>query len=163
MDVIKVVPFPGAPGPQGPAGPIGPAGPAGTFPTATFWNPQVTDNFNQFAQGTNNSTGTYYNYGKLIFVHINYDFANTTSFGVGQLRIQLPFAAVREADVFGGTLHDDSTGLHYSIKGHILEGSNILTIWYVSTDARDQPVSYQSPILLTTSDRLHLSFWYEVA
>lgn len=166
MEVIKIVPFPGAEGPTGPAGPVGPQGPVGpaaTFPNAVAWTPQLDDSFGQFTQGLNQSVGYYYNYGKLIFLHIELDLNNVTNFGIGQLQVELPFTAVREADVFGGTLHDDNTGLQYSIKGHVGPGSKIMTLWYISTDAKDQPVSFQSPILLTTSDSMHLSFWYEVA
>lgn len=168
MEVVKIVPFPGVPGPQGPTGPQGATGPAGspaTFPNPVAWTPQMRDSSEQFTQGSNQSVGYYYNFGKLIFIHIEYSLANVSNFGTGQLVIQLPFTALREADVFGGTLHDESTSLQYSIKGHVNSGTNVMTLWSISTDttdARDQAFTAQSPFSLSTEDSVHLSFWYEV-
>jgi hypothetical protein len=171
MTVVKIVPMPGVPGPagstgepgpQGPQGQTGPQGPPGqsaTFPTANSFSAQVTGS--GYSQTSSTSLGLYYNYGKIIFIHAELNFTNVTSFGTGILSMNLPFVSVREADVFGGTLHDVSTGENYSIKGHCEAGDSKIELWHISGTGKDQPVTATAPIPLTTSDKIHISFWYE--
>jgi hypothetical protein len=165
MSTIKIVPFPGAPGPAGPAGPQGAPGPTGpigqsaTFPTANSFSAQISGT--GYTETSNSNVGLSYIYGKIVFVHAEINFLTTTSFGTGHLSMQLPFVSVREADVFGGTLHDVSTGDNYSIKGHCEAGGNNIELWHISGTGKDEPVTATAPIQLTTSDKIHISFWYE--
>lgn len=108
------------------------------------------------------ATGSYIKIGNLIQVQISVDFDNVTNFGTGQYSLTLPFASKYHTDVFGGSVHDVvNQGVdHYSIKGHLSAGSNIMTIWDVSSAGKDEPFDHNSPFVLSTADLFHMSFSY---
>jgi hypothetical protein len=107
------------------------------------------------------TTGSYITVGKLVLVQIDVEFDNVTDFGTGQYSLTLPFSSKYHTDVYGGSIHDvgGSTD-HYSIKGHLVPSSNIMTIWNLKSSAQDEPFDHNSPIVLTTSDKFHMSFSY---
>ncbi len=108
------------------------------------------------------ATGTYIKIGNLIQVQISVDFDNVSNFGTGQYSLTLPFPSKYHTDVYGGSVHDTvNQGVdHYSLKGHLDDGSSTFTIWNIKSSAADEPFDHNSPINLTTSDLFHMSFSY---
>jgi hypothetical protein len=108
------------------------------------------------------ATGTYIKIGNFIQVQITVDFDNVSNFGTGQYSLTLPFPSKYHTDVYGGSIHDVvNQGVdHYSLKGHLSDGSSIITIWNIKSSAADEPFDHNSPINLTTSDLFHMSFSY---
>ena len=108
------------------------------------------------------ATGTYIKIGNLIQVQISVDFDNVSNFGTGQYSLTLPFPSKYHTDVYGGSVHDTvNQGVdHYSLKGHLDDGSSIFTIWNIKSSAADEPFDHNSPINLTTADLFHMSFSY---
>ncbi len=108
------------------------------------------------------ATGFYVKIGNFIQVQISVDFDNVSNFGTGQYSLTLPFPSKYHTDVYGGSIHDVvNQGVdHYSIKGHLVDGSSTFTVWNIKSSAADEPFDYNSPINLTTSDLFHMSFSY---
>ena len=108
------------------------------------------------------ATGTYIKIGNFIQVQITVDFDNVSNFGTGQYSLTLPFPSKYHTDVYGGSIHDVvNQGVdHYSLKGHLSDGSSTITIWNIKSSAADEPFDHNSPINLTTSDLFHMSFSY---
>ena len=108
------------------------------------------------------ATGTYIKIGNLIQVQISVDFDNVSNFGTGQYSLTLPFPSKYHTDVYGGSVHDVvNQGVdHYSLKGHLDDGSSIFTIWNIKSSAADEPFDHNTPINLTTADLFHMSFSY---
>ena len=106
-------------------------------------------------------TSTYIKIGNLVLVQYDVSCANVTDFGTGQYSLTLPFQSRYHTDVYGGSIHDVSATIdHYSIKGHLVANSNIVTIWSVASSAKDEPFDHNSPFVLTTTDKFHMSFVY---
>jgi hypothetical protein len=76
--------------------------------------------------------------------------------------LTLPFPSKYHTDVYGGSVHDVvNQGVdHYSLKGHLDNGSSIFTIWNIKSSAADEPFDHNTPINLTTADLFHMSFSY---
>lgn len=108
------------------------------------------------------TTGSYIKIGNLIQVQIDVIFTNVTNFGTGQYSLTLPFASKYHTDVYGGSVHDvgPSSTEHHSLKGHLSPSSNIVTIWDMAASAKDEPMDHNSPFVLTTADKFHMSFSY---
>jgi hypothetical protein len=108
------------------------------------------------------ATGTYIKIGNLIQTQISVDFDNVSNFGTGQYSLTLPFPSKYHTDVYGGSVHDVvNQGVdHYSLKGHLDDGSSIFTIWNIKSSAADEPFDHNTPINLTTADLFHMSFSY---
>jgi len=108
------------------------------------------------------ATGYYIKIGNFIQVQISVDFDNVSNFGTGQYSLTLPFPSQYHTDVYGGSVHDVvNQGVdHYSLKGHLSDGSSTFTIWNIKSSAADEPFDYNSPIGLTTADLFHMSFSY---
>ena len=148
-------------GEQGVQGIQGPAGGA-IFPTPTSFTPVWSGTGLAYSGG---ATGDYTVFGNQVFVNINVLFTGVTNFGTGQYSITLPFTAAKHQDVFAGSVHDDNSPVvHWSLKGHLTAGSNVMTLWYLSAQGnklRDEPFKYNDPFTLATPDEFHLSFNYE--
>ena len=108
------------------------------------------------------ATGFYIKIGNLVQVQISVDFDNVSNFGTGQYSLTLPFPSKYHTDVYGGSVHDTvNQGVdHYSLKGHLSDGTSTFTIWNIKSSAADEPFDHNSPIGLTTSDLFHMSFSY---
>jgi len=108
------------------------------------------------------ATGSYIKIGNLVTVQIDVLFTNVTNFGTGQYSLTIPFASKYHTDVYGGSIHDVvNQGIdHYSIKGHLSPGSTTFTMWNIGSSAKDEPFDHNSPFVLTTSDKCHMSFSY---
>lgn len=134
---------------------------AGAFPQPVDWTP-VLDTVNEdFVQTTNPAYGTYMRYGRMIVTNIFVPFTEVTDFGTGQYKITLPFAASFHQDVVAGSLHNSSASDHFTMKGHLNDGSNVMTLWYISGASKDEPLTKQQPIAIATDDLFHMSFIYE--
>jgi len=147
----------GEQGVQGPQGPIGGA----IFPSLVTFTPVWSGTGLAYTGGT---SGDYTVFGSQVFVNINVLFTGVTNFGTGQYSVTLPFTAAKHQDVFAGSVHDQGVMQHWSIKGHLTAGSNVMTLWYLSAQGnklRDEPFVYNDPITLDTTDQFHLSFNYE--
>lgn len=108
------------------------------------------------------ATGSYIKIGNLVIVQIDVSFTTVTNFGTGQYSLTLPVASKYHTDVFGGSIHKiTNQGIdHYSIKGHLGDGSSSFTVWAVGSNAADQPFDHDSPVNIDTDDRFHMSFSY---
>ena len=108
------------------------------------------------------ATGSYIKIGNFVQLQISVDFDNVTNFGTGQYSLTLPFPSKYHTDVYGGSIHDTvNQGVdHYSLKGHLSDGSSTFTIWNIKSSAADEPFDNNSPINLTTADLFHMSFSY---
>lgn len=108
------------------------------------------------------ATGSYIKIGNFVMVQIDVLFTTVTNFGTGQYSLTLPFASKYHTDVYGGSIHDvTNQGVdHYSIKGHLLPSSLDISIWNLASSAKDEPFDHNSPFVLTTSDKFHMSFSY---
>jgi hypothetical protein len=108
------------------------------------------------------ATGSYIKMGNFITVQMDVVFTNVTNFGTGQYSITVPFVSKYHTDVYGGSVHKiTNQGIdHYSIKGHLVNGSTTLTLWIIGSSAQDQPLNNNTPVNLDTDDKFHMSFTY---
>ena len=108
------------------------------------------------------ATGTYVKIGNLIIVQNDVIFTTVTNFGTGQYSLTLPFASKYHTDVYGGSIHKiTNQGIdHYSIKGHLVPGSSTYTLWIISSSAADDPLNHNTPVIIDTDDKFHMSFSY---
>jgi hypothetical protein len=132
---------------------------AGAFPQPVSWTPVLSAT--GFFQTSNPSTGTYLKYGRMVVVNLLIPFSEVTDFGTGQYSVTLPFSSNFHQDVVAGSLHNTNANAHYTVKGHLGESSNVMTIWYISGASRDEPFTHNSPISLDETDLFHMSFIYE--
>jgi hypothetical protein len=105
---------------------------------------------------------TYIKIGNLVQVQLDVSFTNVSNFGTGQYSLTLPFASKYHTDVYGGSVHDIvNQGVeHFSLKGHLSDGSTAMTIWSIGSSAKDEPFDHNSPFGLNTADKFHMSFSY---
>jgi hypothetical protein len=107
------------------------------------------------------AVGSYVKVGSVVTVQIDVEFDNVSNFGTGQYSLTLPFDSRYHTDVYGGSVHDvGATTDHYSLKGHLDTNSSTMTIWNLKSSAQDEPFDNNSPIVLTTADKFHMSFTY---
>lgn len=108
------------------------------------------------------TTGFYVKVGKVVTVQIEVECASTTNFGTGQYSLTLPFQSKFHTDVYGGSIHKiTNQGIdHYSIKGHLSANSSTFTLWDLASASQDEIFDHNSPVILDTNDRFHMSFTY---
>jgi hypothetical protein len=108
------------------------------------------------------ATGSYIKLGNLVTVQIDVLLNTVTNFGTGQYSLTLPFASKYHTDVYGGSIHNANNGAtdHYSIKGHLSPSSTTVTLWNLKSSAVDEPFDHNSPFVLVTNDKFHMSFTY---
>jgi hypothetical protein len=108
------------------------------------------------------ATGSYIKIGNFVTIQMDVIFTNVTNFGTGQYSITLPVASQYHTDVYGGSVHKiTNQGIdHYSIKGHLVPGSTACTLWIIGSSAQDQPLNHNTPVVLDTDDKFHMSFTY---
>lgn len=108
------------------------------------------------------ATGSYIKIGNIVLVQVEVNFTNVSNFGSGQYYLTLPFNSKYHTDVYGGSIHkitNQGTD-HYSIKGHLSDGSNTFSIWVVGSNALDGPFNHNTPVNLDSDDKFHMSFSY---
>lgn len=108
------------------------------------------------------ATGSYVKIGNLVQVQIDVLFSTVTNFGTGQYSLTLPFASKYHTDVYGGSVHHLHNSLvdHYSLKGHLSPSSSTMSVWNLKSSSLDEVFDYNSPFVLATTDRFHMSFSY---
>ena len=107
------------------------------------------------------ATGSYIKIGNFVIVQIDVLYTTVTNFGTGQYSLTLPFASKYHTDVYGGSVHSvGATTDHYSLKGHLSPTSSTMTVWSIKSSAQDEPFDHNSPVILTTADKFHMSFTY---
>ena len=106
--------------------------------------------------------GSYVKLGKVVQVQIEVIFADVSDFGSGQYYLTLPINSAYHTDVYGGSIHKTvNQGIdHYSIKGHLDEGSSLFSIWSVNSASLDEPFDFNSPVNIENTDKFHMSFSY---
>lgn len=93
---------------------------------------------------------------------IDVDMDNITSFGTGQYYVKLPFVSKNNYLLSDGCIHDISTGNQYSILGHVIAGSDILTLLSVASNGRHVHFTNSVPFTLDIADNFHIAGTYEV-
>lgn len=90
---------------------------------------------------------------------------NILTFGTGQYYMKLPFASNHNIVLSDGCLHDSSTGNQYAILGHVVENSDIMTLFSVGSNGQHTPFSDSdnSPIKLQNVDSFHIAGTFEIA
>jgi hypothetical protein len=107
------------------------------------------------------AVGYYVKVGSVVTVQIDVEFDNVSDFGTGQYSLTLPFDSRYHTDVYGGSVHSTGpTTDHYSLKGHLSSNSSAMTIWSLKSSAQDELFDHNSPVVLTTADKFHMSFTY---
>ena len=148
----------GAPGATGPQGPVGPAAVEVSYSLVggTTGSGAVQPAFSSDPLFYGSSIRN----GDLVFLAIQVDFDNITSFGTGQYFVSLPYPSKYDATIREGHLHRDSNGRNYPIVGHLAEGSSIMTLWFTAGTGQDEEFDRNSPYTLTTSDDFHIAGTY---
>jgi hypothetical protein len=108
------------------------------------------------------ATGSYVKIGNLVIVQNDVIFTTVTNFGTGQYFITLPFPSKYHTDVYGGSIHKiTNQGIdHYSIKGHLAPGSTTYGLWIIGSSAADDQFDHNTPVIIDTDDKFHMSFSY---
>ena len=108
------------------------------------------------------ATGSYIKIGNIVLIQVEVNFTSVSNFGSGQYYLTLPFNSKYHTDVYGGSIHKiTNQGIdHYSIKGHLSDGSSTFSIWAIGSNASDEQFNHQAPINLATADKFHMSFSY---
>lgn len=133
---------------------------ANTVSSVTSYNP-VWSGTGLTYTGTP-AVGSYVRIGDVVTVQIDVTLANVTDFGTGQYFLTLPFNSRYHTDVYGGSVHKivGPTTNHHSLKGHLSPAGNVVSIWDLGAAAQDEQFDHNSPVILTTADRFHMSFTY---
>ena len=139
--------------------PVGSGGGDVPFSSVTSYNP-VWSGTGLIVTGTP-AVGSYVKVGIVVTVQIDVEFDNVTNFGTGQYSLTLPFNSRYHTDVYGGSVHKVGASTdHYSLKAHLVPSSSTASIWALSSSSQDQPFDHNSPVILTTADKFHMSFTY---
>ena len=93
---------------------------------------------------------------------IDVDMDNITSFGTGQYYMKLPFPSHHNIILSDGCLHDISSGSQYAILGHVLAGSDVMTLLSIASNGQHVPFTDKVPVTLSTADNFHISGNYEI-
>ena len=100
-------------------------------------------------------TGHYIKYGPLVYVDIEVDFSNITSFGSGQYFLDLPLPSRRDTS-FNGVLHDVSADRYWQIAGICEAGESRVLLHYSGSNGQLQPFEDGHPRNLQTVDHFAL-------
>lgn len=107
-------------------------------------------------------TGGYNLIDNICHFHIDWGMDNVTNFGSGQYYVELPFASKNNYLLSDGCLHDTSASHQYSILGHVVAGSNILSLFSVGNNGRQVSFTGAVPVTLSTADNIHIAGVYEI-
>ena len=87
---------------------------------------------------------------------------NITGFGTGQYYVKLPFASKNNYLLSDGCVHDISTGNEYAVLGHVVAGSDILTLLSTASNGRQVDFTATVPFSLNAEDNFHIAGFYEI-
>lgn len=107
-------------------------------------------------------SGGYNKFDSLCHFHVDVDMDNITNFGDGQYYIKLPFPAKNNYILSDGGLHDISTSSEYQVLGHVVAGSDILTLLSIASNGKHVPFTHNVPVTLAVADNFHIAGMYEV-
>jgi hypothetical protein len=107
-------------------------------------------------------SGGYNKFDSLCHFHIDVDMDNITNFGSGQYYVKLPFASKNNYSLSDGCLHDISTNDEYQVIGHVVAGSDILTLLSIASNGKHVPFTSSVPVNLANQDSFHIAGMYEV-
>lgn len=107
-------------------------------------------------------SGGYNRFDSICHFHIDVDMDNITSFGSGQYYVKLPFPAKNNYVLSDGGLHDISANDEYQVLGHVIAGSDILTLLSIISNGKHAPFTSSVPVNLSTADNFHIAGFYEV-
>jgi hypothetical protein len=107
-------------------------------------------------------TGSYTKIGNMCFFQIDVDMDNITNFGSGQYYVKLPFPSSHNYLLSNGCLHDISANDEYAILGHVLAGSDTLTLLSTASNGKQVPFTHNVPVTLATADNFHIAGTYEI-
>jgi hypothetical protein len=107
-------------------------------------------------------SGEWYLVGKLCHFSIDVDMDNITNFGSGQYYVKLPFISKTNYLMSDGCLHDSSTGDEYAVLGHVLAGSDSLSLLTTTSNGKQNPFTNSVPVNLANTDNFHISGTYIV-
>lgn len=184
MSVIKIVPFPGSEGPrglqgiQGPQGEPGPAGADATFSEPVRWTPDFTATGLTFT-GSGSTHPTYNSYyvkhGQLVSFWIAVDCSTVTSFGTGQLNLELPVMPLSGTmNHFSGWVFVDENA-NPDLAGHIivnadhLANTQTLDLHYIkqsggaNSPVMEAQLKQNTPVVLTTNTNIYVNGTYIAA
>jgi hypothetical protein len=102
-------------------------------------------------------TAAYTLVGRICHFRIDVDMDNITSFGTGQYYLTLPFQSKFDYLLSDGCLHDISTNDQYAVLGHVLAGSNVLTLLSIAPNGRQVHFTNSVPVNLSTADNFHVA------
>ena len=106
-------------------------------------------------------SGSWTRLGDMVFFNIDVDMDNITNFGSGQYYVKLPFASKYNYLLSDGCVHDVSTGDEYAVMGHVLAGSDILTLLTTTSNGKQNPFTHNVPFNLDVADSFHIAGTYE--
>jgi hypothetical protein len=98
----------------------------------------------------------------LCHFHIDVDMDNITNFGSGQYYVKLPFPSKNNYVLSDGGLHDISGNDEYQILGHVVAGSDVLTLLSIASNGRHVNFTSSVPVNLSTADNFHIAGLYEI-
>lgn len=110
--------------------------------------------------GTPMFSGSWNRLDNVINFNIDVDMDNITSFGSGQYFVKLPFVSKYNYLLSNGCLHDISTNDEYAILGHVLAGSDILTLLSTASNGKQVHFTHNVPVNLSTADNFHIAGTY---
>ena len=116
-----------------------------------------------------NATGRFQIIGTTVFWHVDVKLDGVAFNSTAAMYISIPFPAAYHTDSAHGAIHDVSASRFYNITGHYEQYDRFVQLFCQLTasgggssrELEDAPVSYNTPITLTTNDYFHISGWYE--
>lgn len=106
-------------------------------------------------------SGEWTKFDSMVHFSVDVDMDNITSFGTGQYYIKLPFVSKHNYLLSDGCLHDNSTGDEYAILGHVLAGSDIMTLLTTTSNGKQNPFKNGVPVNLNVADNFHIAGTYK--
>lgn len=135
-------------------------GSGGSTETNTWVIQGGTDGTQPTFNGSPLFSGAWTRLGDMVFFNIDVDMDNITNFGTGQYYVKLPFPAKYNYLLSDGCVHDDSAGDEYAILGHVLAGSDTLTLLTTTSNGKQNPFTNSVPFNLNTADNFHIAGTY---
>ncbi len=134
-----------------------------TFGDLTAYTPTFTN----VTVGNGTLDFEYFTLNEVCFVKGTFTLGSTSSVAGGGAIITLPVTstAIAGTPIYGNCLHQDATGDAYTGTVSAASTTTVRLNWnFVSGSGIVQNnTSAASPFTWTTGDRMHASFWYEIA
>ena len=110
------------------------------------------------------AVGQYSRVGKMITFYILVTLTNVTNFGTGDYSLTLPAGLPSQMHaVVGGGLHDTSTNNHLNLYGDLAPTSQIIELYYPTSNGANNRFDHNSPLTLATNDYFYVAGTYFIA